>query len=295
VVRLARLDRHGAPSLTRHTDRDVLCCPGAAEYVVVGMVDVGTMDVRMDGQDTRLNEKLLKAFADSFYGYGSFAAPYWFIGMEEGGGKQLDEIARRLAAWDERGRYPLEDLRDYHFAVGITDHFDGAIKLQRTWAGLIQILSGLLGKRLTPEEIREYQAHRLGRASYDTALIELLALPSPGVGEWPYGRWSDTPVLKTRTAYAHYYKPRRAADIREMIRRHEPRIACFYGASNREWWNLIAGSGAVFRAHQIGDRSIGVAKTGGTAYLVADHPNARGVTNEYFWQAGLYVREQFLR
>ncbi len=84
-------------------------------------------------------------------------ASYWFVGMEEGGGRSLDEVARRLAAWDERGRRPLEDLRDYHLAIRITGHFVGAIKLQRTWAMLIQILSGLLesvSRRRTSERSR---------------------------------------------------------------------------------------------------------------------------------------------
>ncbi len=45
-----------------------------------------------------------------------------------------------------------------------------------------------------------------------------------------------------------------------------------------------------FCAHQIGNRSISVARNERPAYLITDHPAAKGVTNEYFWEAGAYVR-----
>jgi hypothetical protein len=51
-----------------------------------------------------LDESLLQEFMSNFYGYGNYAAPYWFIGMEEGGGDTIEEITRRLTVWDQRGR-----------------------------------------------------------------------------------------------------------------------------------------------------------------------------------------------
>ncbi len=40
-----------------------------------------------------LDDALLEAYMDGFYGYGNLAGPYWFIGMEEGGGDSLDRFS----------------------------------------------------------------------------------------------------------------------------------------------------------------------------------------------------------
>lgn len=59
-------------------------------------------------------DEILEAFISGFYGYGNYGARLWFIGMEEGGGGSREQIARRLDAWDKRGRNELEDVVDYH-------------------------------------------------------------------------------------------------------------------------------------------------------------------------------------
>ncbi|MFL7892770.1 MAG: hypothetical protein AB8I56_11970, partial [Anaerolineales bacterium] len=64
------------------------------------------------------NDTLLEDFINRFFGYGNFKGKYWFIGMEEGGGNSLEEINRRLDAWDMRGRREVEDVADYHRAFG---------------------------------------------------------------------------------------------------------------------------------------------------------------------------------
>ena len=65
-----------------------------------------------------LDDGLLKAYIDGFYGYGSYQAPYWFIGMEPGGEVTLDEMEARLQTWDGAGRPELEELRGYHGKIG---------------------------------------------------------------------------------------------------------------------------------------------------------------------------------
>ncbi len=37
------------------------------------------------------NDQLLQNFMQRFYGYGTYAGDYWFVGMEEGGGNLLVE------------------------------------------------------------------------------------------------------------------------------------------------------------------------------------------------------------
>ena len=43
-----------------------------------------------------LNDKTLESYIHNFYGYGNPRAPYWFIGMEEGGGEDIQNIERRV-------------------------------------------------------------------------------------------------------------------------------------------------------------------------------------------------------
>jgi hypothetical protein len=40
--------------------------------------------------------ELLEEFITNFYGYGKLKSDYWFVGMEEGGGENIDEIIARL-------------------------------------------------------------------------------------------------------------------------------------------------------------------------------------------------------
>ena len=69
------------------------------------------------------NDKQLQEFAQTFYGYGNYHGDYWFVGMEEGGGDSFQDIANRLDAWSKRGKHELEDIVEYHAAMGVTRFF----------------------------------------------------------------------------------------------------------------------------------------------------------------------------
>jgi hypothetical protein len=60
-----------------------------------------------------LNAALLRSYAIKYYGYGHYGAPFWFVGMEEGGGDAIERVRARLTAWDTRGRRELEDLEPF--------------------------------------------------------------------------------------------------------------------------------------------------------------------------------------
>ena len=80
-----------------------------------------------------LDDALVTSFMSGFYGYGSYSANYWFVGMEEGGAGSAEEIVTHLEHWDRRGREELEDLRDFQVTKGNVDYFTGTPKLQGTW------------------------------------------------------------------------------------------------------------------------------------------------------------------
>lgn len=48
--------------------------------------------------------------AESWYGYGPWDAPYWFIGMEPGG----DDTHASYEAWEALGGHELIDCREHH-------------------------------------------------------------------------------------------------------------------------------------------------------------------------------------
>jgi hypothetical protein len=67
-----------------------------------------------------LDDTLLEAFMTGFYGYGTWAAKYWFVGLEEGGGQTCDEIARRIETWKKRKRPEIDDIREFHHEACLT-------------------------------------------------------------------------------------------------------------------------------------------------------------------------------
>jgi hypothetical protein len=45
----------------------------------------------------------LRAFIQGFFGYGSYGARYWFIGLEECGASSIKELHDRIQAWRSLG------------------------------------------------------------------------------------------------------------------------------------------------------------------------------------------------
>lgn len=106
-----------------------------------------------------------------FYGYGSYQADYWFVGMEEGG-DTVQETNQRLTVWDQRGRREVEDVAEYHLAFGITHPFTEKAKLQPTWAKLIRVLLSIEGKPPTKDDMQRYQQQQWARSSGKVCLLE---------------------------------------------------------------------------------------------------------------------------
>jgi hypothetical protein len=43
-----------------------------------------------------LNDELLEKRIETFYGYGNYQGKYWFIGMEEAGGEDFEDVNCRI-------------------------------------------------------------------------------------------------------------------------------------------------------------------------------------------------------
>lgn len=235
----------------------------------------------------KFDDQLPDEFAHSFYGYGNYAGDYWFVGMEEGGGDSFADVNKRLNVWKESGKRELEDVAGYHFELGITHLFEGKIKIQKTWRGLIRILFGYKDELPTTEQVREYQKKTLGRLDNETCLVELLPLPSPSTSHWLYAQHSQLSYLVNREKYKQKFLAWRIAHLQQRIKEYKPKAVIFYSFSYQDYWRQIAEQdfvtefdGARFNHNKE------------TVFAMIKHPVAHGVTSEYFYKVGKTISEK---
>lgn len=240
-------------------------------------------------RSTMLDDELLLKFINTFYGSGNFQGRFWFVGMEEGGGKSFDEIESRLIAWKELGAGELVDLYDFHSKINVHEYHSDPIKLQKTWGQLIRIYLSAQKNLLTTENLKSYQKAHLGRADDDTCLLELMPLVSPGIGQWNYQKWSKMPSLQSRNVYLATYIQSRCDHIRAMILTRSPKVVVFYGNSYQKWWKQIAGEEVVFGQIQ----NVLYGNNAATNFVISQHPSARNCTNAYFESIGKNIASLF--
>jgi len=244
-----------------------------------------------------LDDTLLAQYTKSFFGYGNIKARLWFVGMEEGGGGTIDEVAARLAAWDQRGRPLVDDVAEFHHAIGQRHWFEPGAPTQSTWRQLIR--ATLLANELpvSLEAIRDYQVQRFARLGGDVASLELLPLPSTSTRpeHWRYAEWSALETLASRDSYRQHFLPLRIARLQELISNERPSAVVFYGVTYQAHWEAI--SGAKFGASEL-PRAESV---GSTSFFVLPHPTAGPSRaqvkrpQECFESVGLALREVNLR
>ena len=240
---------------------------------------------------TRLDDDALDGYARTVYGYGSYDAPYWLVGIEEGSSGTPDEIARRLARWRDRGRTELDDVAEYHRTIGEHRWFGSAPTYQPTWGPLIRLLLSAQGRPGDLPDMFRYQAKELGRRSSQACLLELLPLPVKKTDAWPYGEWSRLPHPATRRLYVAHYIPTRVAHIRELTREHAPEAIIFYGGGEKyqACWRSIAG--VEFRRVDPVGAWIGMDER--TVFAIVLHPTAkvRGKGSAYYQRVGVAIRD----
>jgi len=233
-----------------------------------------------------LDETLLAEFIRTFYGYGDYQGPYWFVGMEEGGGNTLAAIRRRITLWQQRGRHELEDVAGYHLALDYPWYFTSPTIVQPTWNKLIRMVLSASQPDVSLDQVKAYQREALGRWHHETCLLELLPLPSPSTGNWLYEAFATVPGLGTRQTYRETYARQRADHLRERIRQHHPATVVFYSVNAwyLEWWRAIANVDLEVRQMDGVDYHVG--SDAHTRYLVVHHPASRGITHNYYHGLG---------
>jgi hypothetical protein len=167
-----------------------------------------------------------------FNGWGNPGGDFWFVGMEERG----DGTDLELRWW--LGFEPIEDLIPAHLRwkqFNPDEPFNPSA-LIRTWATMSKIVLRLRGEEKWSEtdQLRRYQAERLGRRGGETFLTELLPLPARSAQDWPY-----SVLWLTRAEYEREVRPKRIQVLRELHERHTPRYVFCYGKANWEHYQKI--------------------------------------------------------
>lgn len=231
-------------------------------------------------------DMLLSAFIRGFFGYGNYTGRYWFVGMEEGGGNTLSEVELRVRLWTQRGQRELEDVADYHRALGATQFFTQPTVIQPTWNKLIRVVLATQQSTPTLDMVKTYQREMFGRLDSNICLLELLPLPSPSIGKWIYSDFVAVEGLQSRETYRNHYAAFRALHLKRKIAEHRPMAVVFYSVDSwyRQWWQMIADT--TFEVSNIDGAIYYSAFLRDTKFFVVKHPASRGITNDYYHQIG---------
>lgn len=231
-----------------------------------------------------IERERLRAFMRGFFGYGTYSAPFWLIGIEEGGGASCDEIERRLAAWYAHARPEVDDLVAFHETAKIAIDTTSP---QSTWGPLIQLVLTAKSEPATRAAILEYQRTFLGRDGSETCLLELLPLPKRNASDWRYDVWTDLPELRNRAQYERDSIPHRVNFIVRALSAHHPRVAVFYG--RRKFWRQRLKLSGSFENPMYDS-----ARIGPTTVILTDHPGAWSNDGTLrFTQIGEFLRSAF--
>jgi hypothetical protein len=229
--------------------------------------------------------------AESWYGYGRWDAPYWFIGPEPGMHKdEVNNLLARCDAWARLGGGELLDVREHHRAFGLTKYFDRTMRMeqpvddrtmrpptQNTWKQLICLLLSYEGKRNDIDAIGDYQCDEWGFTKGETCVAELSALAAQS--------------LSTMRDYRKAFRTARAEHLRKRAVENAPKFVVMYGGGQElaPYWNIIAygkPKADCFVAQAVADWDAGFARDGKTVFVRAAHPVNPGgkAPPEAYWE-----------
>jgi hypothetical protein len=221
---------------------------------------------------------------NDFWGYCTFDAPVWFVGMEEGLGDEKD-LEERFRAAD--GKTTI-DIRKDMTRVPLHKMYFQPPKppIQPTWKYPITLYLYLKnGRAPSLEEIRKHQLDVLGDvARKETHVIELMPLParSTAASDWPYQN-----CVGTRQQYLAKYKLARVRQLRTIVATHPPRLVIFHSLTYLTDWECVIGLPPTEVTPQMY-----FASANETSYYVIPYANSRGMSYKRLYQFAERVRSQ---
>lgn len=207
--------------------------------------------------------------ARTWFGYGRWDAPFWFVGMEPGG---VDENAT-YETWLQLGGKELIDCPKHHLASNCsTWHSGKRPPTQATWRRLIQLLLSYKQQETNLDAVRIYQRDKWGTLSGETASLNLSSLHAKNLN----------------TAVDRFsYQEERLSTLKMRLEENSPIFIVFYGKTYAAKYEQIIGCKF--------DES-GFAWHKSTLCFLAPHPaglqSYPEANNEIWWvQRGENIRE----
>lgn len=225
---------------------------------------------------TILNDELLEAFADTFLTYGPLRAPYWFLGLEEGGGGSEKEIKDQLFEWHNLGR-PSQMGFETKAQSGNDFFRENRPKIQKTWGSHIRILLNAIDRPVDNDAIKEFQANSYGRntpapGDPNTCVMELFPLPRPRNNYWAYNNISDSPRFQSIAAYTQHYSNQRIQKIEHLVLEHQPEFIVGFCFSEIELFEKWLSTDKVFIGNGKKPGKAVFGEIGSTRIVIAHHP-----------------------
>lgn len=247
----------------------------------------------------KIDPELLEKYVSTLLRFGRAEAPYWFVGLEEGGGNSEEEVAGRLQRWARSG-YPEIDYfsengvpNKDHSSKYLPEEPGQRAHLQRTWSNQLRIVLGIEGTKLNNEIIRKMQVSEHGTKYGNTSLLELYPLPCNTSGAWNYKNFGLGSAYSSKAVYRKRLLSPRLNQIMASAARYKPAAIVFTTWQQR--------SAIVEHVPGLMDLDIGTGKTkgeakigmlDGTAIVVCSHPaNYFSNKSEFFWNLGRSIRQ----
>lgn len=250
----------------------------------------------------QLDHALLRDYADTFRTYGDLENDVWFLGLEEGGGRSLEQAAKKICSWDDNGRQNVSYLSGPGAELDPANPFlvaeGNKVKLQKTWSNQLRVLLGIQGEPLSNEAVRNLQATGHGTAGGATCLLELFPLPCKDAGSWIYGNVPFDQQLQAndfvnKKSYYQTYLPRRIEKLKSLLLDYSPDALVCMTWMHRN--SLIA----MLDSHETlsldlpkcnGNAIIGM--KGNTVVVICSHPamRFRGPRNRFYHEVGQAIR-----
>ncbi len=230
-----------------------------------------------------ITQKLIQKRINNWWGYGSFEAPVWFVGIEEGLADTTEpELEDRLQSTktDEK---KLTDIRGEEMR-NIPTHMKFFLgenpPLQSLWKYYIRLYL-YLKNSVVPKEnkVREYQKNRFANPSLkETSCLDLMPLPSRGANAscWVYSKYNIN-NLESRSKYIQAYRPVRIAKLKNLINNYQPKLVVF-GSASKEYlklWEDVIG----IKAQRITRRTL-FARNADTVFLIIPNGGQSGLSYE---------------
>lgn len=193
--------------------------------------------------------------AENWFGYGHWEAPYWFVGLEQGG----TEDHSTYSVWQDLGEPELSDCKEHHLKSGFKKWHQGANPpVQSTWLRLIQLLLSYQNRDASTESARAYQQLKWSSRSGETAVMNLSVLHAPS--------------LKADVK-RHLFRDERIARMRARMEQYGPEFVVCYGSARSDFERLV---GEQFDED-------GLAIHNSTVCILTAHPIARGHNVPLIW------------